>query len=281
MNYLKKIFPLLLFLFSLSVEAQLGEGIYFGRKRYEKAEIILENGTNRTGYIRDFTNYKHKANSFSRFNSLEKNLGFLVKKFYFRTTKDSKDEKIRIGDVKSIIILDANSGEEVMHLDKLKLKTINSSYEAVKLRKEVMLPLISEGKWKIYGFSVGRAFLGHTIFVPYFKETQSEYAYIGIDIGRLNVFNFSKVKKRVIKAIEESSKKCPQFHNYFKKNTSEFIISSRDILDLSKKGLKNSVKIDSTIQNTEMRKVLMGKMRYDYNIKPYIQIQQKYNELCD
>ncbi len=286
MNYLKKIFPLFLFLFSLSVEAQLGEGIYFGKERYERAEIKLENGTSRTGYIKDFTNYERKAMMNGEFYSIERNIGLLTNEFYFRDTENASDEKISIDDIKTLIILDKEGGEEVRRMDKLKVKTINSAYKVVDPKKTMLLPLQSDGKVQIYGFLYSRSSPsasagGFLAFMPYLKERNAEYAYIPVDINRMNLLNFWRSKKKYIKAIQEVSKKCPKFQAYFKNDPSLFFGTNKEARRLFKERRKKHKKVRKEIENKKMKYALLHKIELEYNLKPYIKLQQKYNELCD
>lgn len=168
MNYFKKIIVAATLLFSFLAFSQLGDGVYFGKKRYEKVEIILENGQSHIGYIRDFTNYRHSFNTFSEMQSLEKKLGLLTKKFYFRKNENAEDTEISIDDLKSIIVLNAENNGENVRWDKLKLKTINSSYKPVDLKKKAMIPLCSDGKLKVYGYLIGHAGDINVRFIPIF-----------------------------------------------------------------------------------------------------------------
>src|SRR5690606_40552185 len=99
----KNILLLLTFLVSMNASAQLT--LNFGKNVYYKAEVELEDGTIKSGYVLDFQNKpvisNQMVNMLSAFNTKERNLGLANRFYHFRKDKNAKDEKIPISDIRS------------------------------------------------------------------------------------------------------------------------------------------------------------------------------------
>ncbi|SMP17421.1 hypothetical protein [Chryseobacterium profundimaris] len=283
------------FLFALILTSHLlfaQADIYFGKKPIVSAEIILENGDIKTGFLQDFKIGRFSTSDLQSMTSIEKRLAFEVKDLKFKEESNSAIQTINIADVKRIVILNKNSTERLVY-DKMKLKTINSKNEVVDLNKTVILPLEQEGKLSLYGitliafgqqspYSRGPAtrYLT-TLFIPYLKHSDSEYAYLPFDINRMNLFNLGKLEGKFKKALEESTKECPQFQE-----------NIDEIMKVFEKRLTKDQKqmyYDKEEKKKEIRKntkdkaeedFLQMKIDAEYGMQPYLNLVDDYNRKC-
>ncbi|WP_407404430.1 hypothetical protein [Chryseobacterium sp.] len=291
MNFTQKTLTTLLsLLFSVNAFSQKKE-IYYGQKATLKAEVILESGETKNGFIENFAIPRIGSNLQS-VTSIEKRLNFTSKEINFKTTATSVKEALKIEDIKRIIILDADDSERLIY-DKMKLKTINTQLEVVDLDKTVLLPLQQEGKLSLYGFSVtmmstnnlqGFGTAKHydlTLFIPYIKNKNSDYAYIPFDINRMNFLNIGTLEGKFKIAVEEATKDCPEFSQFMKENYEK--MDKIDKKELKKQYFEKEDKkkeIRKTVKNKDMQNFLQAKVDSEYGMKPYIQIVDQYNSTC-
>lgn len=287
---MKKLIVLLFVLFSVSVFSQ--EDVYFGKKKLVAAEVILENGDIKTGYLQDFQSNRFYNGDVGSFSGIEKNFKFEVKEFKFKEEAGSAIQLINISDVKRIVLLN-NDGSERLVYDKMKLKTINSNNEVVDLKKTVILPLEQEGKLNLYGITVvayGQAspysrgpanqYLT-TLFIPYLKSSNSEYAYLPFDINRMNIFNLGKLEGKFKKALEEATKECPEFQENINETMKVFEKSQKKDLKqmyYDKEAKKKQIRKD--VKNKAEENFLQMKIDAEYGMKPYLQLVDDYNKKC-
>lgn len=286
---LKKTFALL-FICSFSfVFSQ--EDIYFGKKPIVAAEIILENGDIKTGFLQDFKVSRFTNSDLQSITSIEKKLAFEVKDFKFKEEVNSQIQKINIADVKRIVLLNKD-GSEKLSYDKMKLKTINSKHEIVDLNKTVILPLEQEGKLSLYGITVvaygqsspySRSATKYltTLFIPYLKHANSEYAYLPFDINRMNLFNLGKLEGKFKKALEESTKECPQFQE----NIDEIMKVFEKRLTKDQKQMyydkeEKKKQIRKNVKNKAEENFLQMKIDAEYGMEPYLSLVDDYNKKC-
>ncbi|MCJ8155168.1 hypothetical protein MKJ01_15475 [Chryseobacterium sp. SSA4.19] len=163
---MKKLFILLLGFFFAQSFCQ-GLDINFGKRPYVKADLLMENGQTRHGYLKDFLIPKFlESGIVNDFKRVESVYHFDTKIFKFKNNKDEDAQEISLTEIKSIIIIDED-GSDTTRFDKMKLKTINSKYQVEDLDLTVILPLQSEGKINLYGFSVS-VFMGKFYYMSFF-----------------------------------------------------------------------------------------------------------------
>ncbi len=95
---MKKLNVLFCILFSIFIFSQ--SDVYFGKKKLIGAEIILENGTIKTGFLQDFQSHRFYNTDMQSFGGIEKNLKFDTKEFKFKEEAGSAIQIINIVDVK-------------------------------------------------------------------------------------------------------------------------------------------------------------------------------------
>lgn len=285
MNYFKKIIVAATLLFSFLAFSQLQSGFYFGKRPLSKADIVMEDGTHREGYLKSFLMPKFFETGMGAFKTLEKSLHLDTKEFKFQKTKTSPVEIININDVKTIYLINEQDKLDVIQFDKMKLKTVNSKMEVVDLDRTVILPLQSDGKLKIYGFSItmmeGKQYMG-SFLISYIRTGNDKYAYIPFDINRFNLFNIGKAKGKFQVAFQEATKKCPAFQTYLKENEIKITREKRkELIKEFKEKEKRKKEARKSVKGKDMKNFVQYKIDHEYNIKGYIEIQEKYNELCN
>lgn len=273
---MKKLTALLfIFLYSLSF-AQ--EDVYFGRKKSIPAEIIMENGDVKTGFLQNFQNPKYVHADMLLLGNIEKKLRFEIDEFNFKEEQSSAVEKISINDLKRIVIL-AQDGSKKLVFDKMKLKTINVKGEIVDVQKTVVLPLEQEGKTNLYGINI--VFMQNNrytnnIFLPYMKKADEEYGYIVIDLNRVNFFNLGKIDDKLKKAIYEVTKDCAPFSDNLDARIKEFeddVKTARKEAFEKKKELKKLAK--SRGEGFDAMKI-----DHEYASMPYMDLLDEYKQKC-
>lgn len=273
---MKKSIALLLILSFSFVFSQ--EDVYFGKKASIQAEIIMENGDVKTGFLQNFQNPKFVDADMLLLGNIEKKLRFEIDEFKFKEEQSSAVEKISINDLKRIIILEKDGSEKLVY-DKMKLKTINVKGEIIDVKKTVVLPLEQEGKTNLYGINIvftQNNRYSNNIYLPYMKKADEEYGYIVIDLNRINFFNLGKIDDKLKKAIYEVTKDCPPF---------------ADNLDARIKGFEEDVKTSrkaGMAKRKELRKLAKSggegfdamKVDYEYSSKPYMDLLDEYEQKC-
>lgn len=281
----------LLFCFVFSVFAFSQSDIYFGKKKLVNAEIILENGTSKKGFLQDFQSQRFYNSDLQSFGGIEKLLKYETKQFKFKEEAGSAVQLINIDDVKRIIVLNTDGSERLIY-DKMKLRTINSKNEVVDLDKTVILPLEQEGKLNLYGITVavygkpgmyGSAtkYLA-TLFIPYLKSPNSEYAYLPFDINRMNIFNLGKLEAKFKKALEESTKDCPEFQSDIDETMKLFekrLTKDQKQMYYDKEEKKKQIRKNTKDKGEE--DFLQMKIDAEYGMEPYLKLVDDYNKKCN
>lgn len=261
--------------------SQTDSEYFFGKKKTVKAEVLFENGITKTGVLKNFKIFRR----FDNINSLEKNLD--SKEFEFKANDNNVVEIININDIKSITTFN-DAGSEYIRLDKLKLKTVNSKHEIIDLNKTVLLPIVQEGNLNLYGFfraffDVGGVNQGYlaTLFMPYLKHSNSEYAYLPFDYNRMNIFNVGKLEGKFKIALQEATKSCPEFQSNIDEIMKLFEKSNKENMKkqyYDKEAQKKQIRKDIKDKETEL--MLQIKVDEDYMVKPYLDLVNSYNLKC-
>lgn len=265
--------------------------LYFGKKPSVKAELLLENGETKTGYLQGVQpkRFISAITSVSGNNDLKLDYD---KGYKFKENQNSPVQNIIISDIKKITILESDDSERLAYA-KIKLKTINSKYEVVDLNKTAILPLIQEGKLSLYGYTIiffmsnsqspnpKTAKYSSTLFVPYLKNVNSDYAYMPFDISRMNFFNLGKLGGKFKKALEESTNDCPEFQENIDEIMKVFekrLTKEDKQMYYDKEEKKKQIRKD--VKDKDMENFLQMKVDYEYAIQPYIKLVNDYNMKC-
>lgn len=284
---MKKFTILFCVLYSVFIFSQ--SDVYFGKKKLTGAEIILENGTVKTGFLQDFPS--HRFYKVPSFVGIERSLKYDTKEFKFREEASSALQIININDVKRIVLLNTDGSERLVY-NKMKLRTINSKNEVVDLNKTVILPLEQEGKLNLYGialvaygqsglYSTGAAKYQTTLYIPYLKSSNSEYAYLPFDINRINFFNLGKLDDKFKKALEEATKDCPEFQSNIDETMKLFekrLTKEQKQLYYDKEEKKKQIRKNTKDKDEE--DFLQMKIDAEYGREPYLQLVDAYNQKC-
>jgi hypothetical protein len=273
---MKKLIALFCILFSVLIFSQ--EDVYFGRKASVPAEIIMENGDIKTGFLQNFQNPKFVDADMLLLGNIEKKLRFEIDEFKFKEEQSSAVEKISINDLKRIVILGKDGSEKLVY-DKMKLKTINVKGDIIDVKKTVVLPLDQEGKTNLYGINIvftQNNRYTNNIYLPYMKKADEEYGYIVIDLNRINFFNLGKIDDKLKKAIYEVTKDCAPFADNLDARIKQF---EDDVKTSRKEGYE---------KKKELRKLAKSrgegfdamKIDYEYASMPYKDLLDEYEQKC-
>jgi hypothetical protein len=274
---MKKLITLFSLLFSITAFSQVD--LYFGRKSFVGAEIILENGDIKTGFLQDFHTPRFVESDIGFLSGIEKKLKFETKEFKFKEEKTSTVQIIKIEDLKRIVILNTDGSEKLVY-DKMKLKTINSQNEVIDVNKTVVLPLEQEGKINLYGINV--AFFQNnkyvsSLYLPYIKKPDDEYGYILIDINRINLFNMGKIDDKLQKGLFEATKDCPVFSNAL---SSRIKALEKEVKESRGEGIKLKNQARKDIKDKAQENFTAMKIDHDYAVQPYENLLDEYAGKC-
>lgn len=281
---MKKILCLLVLIISSYIQAQ---DVIFttSQKDYIPCEIILNNGSILNGYIKDFTlpkTVEFRTPAYS-FKAIESKLNLDKTTFKFKNNLSEKDQKLSLENIHSIALKDSDATT----YEKLKLKTINSNMEVVDLEREIMIPLIREDKISLYGLKVFNCFNGNNCemmyVIAYIKNQNQDFAYIPIDVNRINLLNFSNADDKFLKSFEEAGSDCPEFLAYMEEKRVSF--ADKDFRKAYKENYKTfqkekkaKLKLIKGLKNKEKAE---DEMDSDFFLKMYTEVIEEYSSRCD
>ncbi|MEG0762079.1 MAG: hypothetical protein RR411_11455 [Chryseobacterium sp.] len=285
---------LFIFLFSVASCLFFGQSdVYLGKKSLVGAEIILESGDIKTGFLQDFKIARYLYSDLQSITSIEKRLDYDTKEFKFKEGVNSSIQKVNIADIKRIVILNTDGSERLVY-DKMKLKTVNSKHEVVDLNKTVILPLEQEGKLNLYGITLmlyntistqfGTSTKGGyatTLFIPYLKHSDSEYAYLPFDINRMNFFNLGKLEGKFKIALQEATKSCPEFQANINETMKAFekpMKKEQKQMYYDKEEKKKQIR--KATKDKAEEEFLQMKVDAEYGMMPYLNLVNDYNKKC-
>jgi hypothetical protein len=278
----KKIFVLIIGFFCIQQIFSQDLTFTVGKRPFVKADLMMENGETLHGYLKDFSIPRFiesgVVNSFKRVESV---YHFDTKIFKFKSSENAEATDILQSEIKSIIVVNED-GSDRIRFDKMKLKTINSKYEIEDLDLTVMLPLQSESKINLYGFSVvvfmGRSYYT-SFFLPYLKKADDEYAYIPLDYDNIGLFNFGKIKGKFKKAFEAITSDCSQYQPHLEAAV-EKLMDKKLMKELDKEKDAKKKEARKSIKDKDTEIEILQNIDNSYNIKPYISLIEDYGNIC-
>lgn len=186
---------------------------------YLPVEVMMEDGSVKKGYARDFTLTGTVTQSFVRENSeTGANLGGKTLKFK-NNQNDTAAIKIPVAEIKSLVFGDDDS-DYTYQLDKKVLKNINKDLSIEPEDRVLMLPLLRKGPINLYGFKNVVCLNGNTnnckiIGVStYISKEGEDLALSPMDsdeVGFSTIFNMKNLHEKFYKAYEVIGKDCPTF----------------------------------------------------------------------
>lgn len=280
---MKKRYLFWLFIFSISSYSQAIVWTV-GDKEWLPAIIVKTDQSVITGLVKEFgvSNTFEMRGAWDNFSSMESKLHLDQKSFDFKTDLQAESQNISLEELQSVTIL--NDEKAIVRYDKVKLKTINTKMEVVDLEREVLVPLYREGKINLYAVSVSICSpnCNQGPVIAYIKKPKDEFAFIPIDINRLNLFNLGSVEDKIIESFRQVSEDCPEFLQYlddWKKNAKDkefrkqFKAKWKSVNKEKDEALK-------TAHNSKERR----KIKDDYFVKRYlafeVDIIEKYESMC-
>lgn len=227
---MKKISLLLLFIASAHSYFAQSLQFYTGKRDFLPIEILMEDGTTKTGFAQDFM--LPDVATFSYIGkSSEKSANLDRKEVKFKSSKsDATVQLIPVSDIKSLIYTNEDT-QEKFQLDKRIVKEIDNNLEMESEGRVLMLPLMEKGKINLYGYRnmVCKADFGDNnssgfngdedncqlmYVMIYISKPNETYAIAPVDyssLSPLDLFNMKKLYKKFYKAYEIIGADCPEF----------------------------------------------------------------------
>ena len=227
---MKKISLLLFFIASAHSYFAQSLQFYTGKRDFLPIEILMEDGTTKTGFAQDFT--LPDVATFSYIGkSSEKSANLHRKEVKFKSSKsDATVQLIPVSDIKSLIYTNEDT-QEKFQLDKRIVKEIDNNLEMESEGRVLMLPLMEKGKINLYGYRnmVCKADFGDNnsagfngdedncqlmYVMIYISKPNETVAIAPVDyssLSPLDLFNMKKLYKKFYKAYEIIGADCPEF----------------------------------------------------------------------
>lgn len=227
---MKKISLLLLFIASAQSYFAQSLQFYTGKRDFLPIEILMEDGTTKTGFAQDFM--LPDVATFSYIGkSSEKSANLHRKEVKFKSSKsDATVQLILVSDIKSLIYTNEDT-QEKFQLDKRIVKEIDNNLEMESEGRVLMLPLMEKGKINLYGYRnmVCKADFGDNnsagfngdedncqlmYVMIYISKPNETVAIAPVDyssLSPLDLFNMKKLYKKFYKAYEIIGADCPEF----------------------------------------------------------------------
>lgn len=227
---MKKLAALLLLIASTSSYFAQSLQFYTGKRDFLPIEILMEDGTIKTGFAQDFMLPDVATFSYLT-KSSEKSANLNRKEVKFKSSKsDTTVQLISVTDIKSLIYTNEDT-QEKFQLDKRIVKEIDNNMELESEGRVLMLPLMEKGKINLYGYrsmfckaDFGDNFaagsnannddcqLQHVMI--YLSKPDDKIAVAPVDYNKLtplDLFNMKSLYKKFYKAYEVVGADCPEF----------------------------------------------------------------------
>lgn len=222
---------LLLLLFA-SVQSYFAQSLQFytGKRDFLPIEILMEDGTTKTGFAQDFM-LPDVATFTYLTKSSEKSANLRRKEVKFKSSKsDAAVQLIQVSDIKSLVYTNEDT-QEKFQLDKRIVKEIDNNLELESEGRVLMLPLMEKGKINLYGYRsmFCRADFGDNFasgsngnddncqlqhVMIYLSKPGDTFAIAPVDYNKitpLDLLNMKSLYKKFYKAYEIVGADCPEF----------------------------------------------------------------------
>jgi hypothetical protein len=207
---MKKIFFILL-LYSINSISQSPLVTMTLGTKYREAEITFVDEHTEKGYIYGFIDNKaieFDFNFLSEFSSIETRLNLTDESFDFKKSLEEKPIKLKSKDIVEIRLTNYDGKLEYWKL--MDLKTVNSKGEIIDLHKKAWLPILKMGKVNLFSINIiSRNKYAYTI--SYLNNSNDNFAINPINLSLLDVFSLGKINNKMIFALKDVFKDCPEF----------------------------------------------------------------------
>ncbi|MCW3168619.1 hypothetical protein OMO38_08770 [Chryseobacterium sp. 09-1422] len=227
---MKKLTVLLLLIASAQCYFAQSLQFYTGKRDFLPIEILMEDGTTKTGFAQDFM-LPDVATFTYLTKSSEKSANLSRKEVKFKSSKsDAAVQIIPVSDIKSLVYTNEDT-QEKFQLDKRIVKEIDNNLELESEGRVLMLPLMEKGEINLYGYrsmfckaDFGDNFasgsngnnddcqLQHVMI--YLSKPGDTFAVAPVDYNKLtplDLFNMKSLYKKFYKAYEIVGADCPEF----------------------------------------------------------------------
>lgn len=264
-----------------------------GKNVYYKANVEMEDGTTKNGYILSFDDKRAYYLDVSQYELLfaspEHNNGFTKDYYYFRENEKGDDEKLKFEEIKRMTVeevqLSSNKVESIVY-EKVKIAKPTNDLKMDFWENEVLLPIFySNGKMKIYSYKQlqcqGKSISSCNVagYNYYFKPNDAEYAVKPFEITAATIFSLKKIGPKIYTAFEYMGKDCTLYLEHLTARKSKYGESfsssaNKEYSEIFKKE-QDAYKEDLKKAKKEMSKEDFQKYEID---KKYEQINRQYSE---
>lgn len=251
--------------------------ITFGRE-YREAEVTFKDNVVKKGYLFGFleNSFIEVGNPMSNLMKIEKKLNLLDNHFKFKNSIDDNDHIVLSqDDIKEVKIKEFG---KLIKYKLLSLKTVNVKGEIVDLDTKAWLPLYSSDRVNIFAYTI--LVNKNYFWTPvYLNKEDEDFAISPIDINRINVFNIGKIDDKIIVALKEVFKDCP---NYVKIINEDPVKKLTDNFQNSKEQKEIIKKFEQ--ENKELpkkdKKKKLDELKASFLIQPFLNFINEYKSTC-
>lgn len=246
---------------------------------YPKAIMVMNDGSEKNVY---FVAYNYPIKPALKFFRKTDILNFEVK-----LSPEAETEKINSDLVKAVKFVD-DYDDEILGLEKLKMKTVDSDGKISDKSHVSWQPLLYDGKIKIYGSNSYMCAqdgnqCSYAVSEFFLRNSQDDYAVMPVDYDRLNLLNFWKADERMIESFKLVGKNCANFNSYVDTVYQKFQDKnfrkkmSADIKEARKRGFDEGKAENLGYNRTQER---VGRRTQEYYMNFYVGIIQEYEKNC-
>jgi hypothetical protein len=279
-NYMKKFLIIYLFLFFYQGYSQ----VYNFDAKYRQAEITFIDKHIENGFIYGFIERKFieftPSNGFSLSN-IEERLNLNDNTMSFKTTIDGSKKELSQNDLISVKVL--NDEGEYINWKLMELKTVNVDGKIINLNRKAWLPIYKEDKINIFSKSVysqqGQSKPKYGFTMIYLNNPKDNFAINPIDYNRINIFNIGKINDKLIFALKEVFKDCPEFLKKIEGDPDE-VIDRYFKNRIQRKKDREVFRENSKDLSRKDRNFLEIELKENTAVEPYLKLIDEYKVTC-
>lgn len=279
--------------FATTLSAQMV--INFGKKPYYEAELILETGEVKKGYVKDFLMpdfIEFKGMGFQEFDFLgnkvvNEKFGADKITFKFKPDMDAAVEKIEGTDVSQITLIDKETFQYRIY-KKLDVKKVNKKLSIVDGKDDLFLPLIKEGYLNSYGvvnvLVEGKKKYFQNIFLV-MENPNLDFSINPIQFKMSDLFNITKLYEKCEVGMVELVKDCPEAVDIVREKMA--IYKDKKKRKAAKKESIKELKVHQKQMKEKLKEVprkerddLEIKLWKEYYLKQYMQGMDELDDIC-
>jgi hypothetical protein len=247
---------------------------------YKEAEVTFVDGHKENGFVYGFISNRwiEFGNPLETgFETLENRLNLMDKSFSFKNTSDGDSRKLTQNDISEVEI--KRKDGKINHYKLMDLKTVNIKGEIIDLKKKAWLPFYKKDVINVFAYDLYSE-NGYMTTVVYLNNPKDNFAINPIDFNRLNIFNLGKIDDKILFALNEVFKDCPEYAKKLKGNPKEILAN---YFNNDTAAIRKEVK-EFNKKNKDLSKA--DKKEYEIELyekfwtDPYLKFINEYHQAC-